>query len=189
MFELSEKEQLYINVGKCLSMWNGIEAEVLRLIEYAAAHTRTVSASVRVGYWAVVSFEARLKMCDAMVSARLRGDKYKDLAAQWNALNNKLIKKAGKRAQIAHGSVVTFKIGDDKTPVHRFIPAFHRKLDEFAIPQEDGTYQQYEVDSFPHISVADMQSRTESFRKVRKDLMLFLASWVQVDAGLQKESK
>lgn len=183
MSELSEKEQLYLNVGKCLSMWNGIEAEVLRLIEYAAANTRTVSPSVRLGYWAIISFEARLKMCNAMVSARLRGKEYEQLASRWKALNNKLIKKAGKRAEIAHGSVVTFQVGNDvENRKTRFIPAFHRKLDEFAIPQEDGKYQQWEADSFPNISVADMQSMANSFREIRTDVMQILVDWIIIDS-------
>jgi hypothetical protein len=99
MSELSPKEQLYINVGKCLSVWNQVEAEILHLTEYGCASNDTM----RLGYWAINSFEARLKMCNAVVTRRLAAAKHDDLAEKWNALNNKLIKKSQKRAEIAHG--------------------------------------------------------------------------------------
>lgn len=183
MTELSEIERFYINVGKCLSLWNEVEVEVLRIIEYAAASSRMPNSSLKMGYWAIRSFEARLKMCNAMVSARLHEGKYEKLSKRWNTLNNKLIKKAQKRAEVAHGSVVTFRSGkSDQSKCVRFIPAFNKKLDEFTVPQIDGKFDQWDQNSFHHITIHDMGVRAKSFRQLRMELNRFMIDWMTLDA-------
>jgi hypothetical protein len=181
--ELSVADQLYLNVGKCLTAWNRIEEQVLYLIEYAHSDERGVSnGSVMVGYWAVVSFEARLKWCNAVVGFSLRLDTHADLATRWNALNNKLITKARKRAEIAHGSVVTIREAWQTEAQTHFVPYYHRKRVEHMMrPLAEHLSKPAFFESTATLSVDELKERAESFSRARRDVVDFHRDWLQRD--------
>jgi hypothetical protein len=171
MAELSVRDQLFLNVGKCLTAWNNVENELLIILEYALSEDlHSVRAEVGIGYWAVISFEARLRWCNSVLSYRLRGKAYAELLAQWNTLHNKLHKKSQKRAEIAHGSVVTTMERGKTDFSYYFIPYFHKRvLDYHALPREE-FHKAHLPTHAKHLAVADMEQRRISFDKLSEEL-------------------
>jgi hypothetical protein len=164
MTELPEHDQFFLNVGKCLSTWNRVEASILQILEYGCSRRGALGHEFRIGYWAVVSFEARLKWCNAVVTHRLQGKKYEALAERWNALNNKAIKKARKRAEVAHGSVVTMVMGSDtQNKKVRFIPYMNREIDHLTAKLPLSPQATY--DDLQHLRLKEIIERTGSFHR------------------------
>jgi hypothetical protein len=182
MSDLSIADQLYLNVGKCLTAWNRVEEHVLYLIEYANTTGGYTTPDISVGYWAVVSFEARLKWCDAVVSFSTRGDAYSDLARRWNALENKLREKARKRAEIAHGSVVSLREAGHQAPQTHFVPYFHRrKLEHQLRPLAEHQISPEFFKNIATLSVENLTERVESFLRLRRELVNFQTDWMSKD--------
>jgi hypothetical protein len=193
MSELSLKDELYLNVGRCLTAWNGIEEQVLYLIEYAHSDEKAQSnGSVGFAYWAVVSFEARLKWCDAVVKFSMRYHTHNELASRWNALKDKLSKKARKRAEIAHGSVVSvhedafFKGPRNPEGSTAFVPFYHRKrLDHSMRSVAEHVEGKSVFETTGHLSVEELKARKESFVRLRREVADFQRDWMLKD----KETK
>lgn len=181
MVALSNQDQLFLNVGKCLTAWNRVEEQVLYLLDYAHQHGGFSTGEINVGYWAVVSFEARLKWCNAVVSFRTRGDNYQELAGTWSALNNKLIEKARKRAEIAHGSVVNVKSSGASEFTAHFVPFYHKRRLEHTLQPYDAYVQSDFIKSTTTLAVSEIKARTESFKQVRRSLADFQAAWIKKD--------
>ncbi|MER8816312.1 hypothetical protein [Mesorhizobium sp. M0965] len=181
MVALSNQDQLFLNVGKCLTAWNMVEERVLNLLEYAHQRGGFGIAEINVGYWAVVSFEARLKWCNAVVSFRTRGDNYKELAETWNALNNKLIAKARKRAEIAHGSVINVKPSSASEFTSHFVPFYHKRRLEHTLQPHDTYVQSDFIKDTTTLRVSEIKARTQSFKQVRQSLAEFQTAWIKKD--------
>ena len=181
--QLSIEDQLYLNVGKCLTAWNRVEEQILYLVEYAHSDDKGRSnGSVMKGYWAVVSFEARLKWCDAVVGFSLRFDPHAELAARWNSLNNKLIKKAKQRNEIAHGSVVTLREAWETDDEIRFVPYYHRKRVEHLIrPLSEHLSKPAFFKNVATLSVEELKARSERFNRVRREIADFHKDWIEKD--------
>jgi hypothetical protein len=178
MAATSERDQLFMQVGRTLTAWNHIEEELLYLLEYAHSSDGIVGAELSVGYWAVVSFEARLKWCSAVVAFRTRFPAYGDLSSEWNALSNYLIEKARKRAEVAHGSVKS--ITDEKNRlVNCFVPYYHKRMMEFRFRAHDD--QTSLERTLTPLALKDLQQREESFARLAKRIAKFNAAWEQRD--------
>lgn len=173
MPELSESDLLYINVGKCLTSWNRIEEEVLGLVSYCCSLDWAEPMELSVGYWAVVSFEARLKWCSSVTSLRTRGTEYSELNATWRNLDTQLTKKAKQRAKVAHGSVVGFI--DPKTSKRStyLIPYFHAKQTQFnTLPHTEAIKGKF-TDFAETVTAKDLSDMRLRFETLRTELWNF----------------
>jgi len=130
---------------------------------------------ISVGYWAVVSFEARLKWCDTVVRLRTRGVQYAELATKWNNLNSQLSNKAKQRAKVAHGSVVS--LGSNPY----LVPYFHSKNTSFnTLPHDEFIRTTFE-DFVEKLTRKDLQDMKARFIRLRQELNQFLDDWRRLD--------
>lgn len=100
-------DEIYEQVGKALSVWSQVEETLCTI--YALAVIRKVTdpmGAAASGYWAIISFEGKLKMTNAALGFRLAG--HDCLLEEWHPIFNALGKKASKRAELAHGTVATW---------------------------------------------------------------------------------
>jgi hypothetical protein len=172
MSDLSNEDKLYLAVGRCLTAWNHLEERVANIIEILTKRDpeQDLVPEISIGYWAVVSFEARLKWCNAVVTYRTtQNPKFAHLQEEWSALNNSLIRKAKKRAEVAHGSVVTMFDDDLTGSVTAFVPFFQSYVsranyDDLLRPFWKNTKT---------LSVAEIEDRTASFERLRQRLVVF----------------
>lgn len=105
---LAEMNEMYALIGSSLARWNDIEGSLAFLF---ALTLRADASYSMTAYHAVVSFEARLAMVNAVAKRRLK--EHGDLLARWTSLSSRLTKKAKKRAEIAHCTVMRFQIRTD----------------------------------------------------------------------------
>jgi|GEM_PF-2151364 len=172
----SEADRLYLLVGRCLTAWNQIEERVMHLIEYAHMRGDYDADEAVHGYWAVVSFEARLKWCSAIVNMRTATPEYQELNERWNALNNHLIKKARKRAEIAHGSVV--ELFGARPAFH---PFYHRKIALFNRLDWDVRRSVSFHELHPPLDEKELSEREKGFRETEDRIKAFSSDWIARD--------
>ena len=180
--ELSQKELLYLEVGRCLSAWNAIETSLLTLIEYAHTRKNIFPPEVAVGYWVILSFEARLNWCDAVVRYRTSPAPYAAVAQEWDALKSLLKKKARKRAEVAHGTVFEIHDGDNQLVATGLYPFADRRVLEWSLGI--GRKKSRFIDQFESISASDLRSRAEGFRQSRERIIRFAELWESEDKRL-----
>ncbi|UCI19279.1 hypothetical protein FJ970_30460 [Mesorhizobium sp. B2-1-8] len=180
MFDDETRDALYLNVGRCLSAWNQVEDQILHLTQFALEAGGHRDATFAAGYWMVVSFDARLKLCNAMISYALRGSRNEDFKLRWDTLNNRSHAKSRKRAEIAHGSVVVTREGDQDQFHAYFFPYYHkRQFDHHA----SGGF--WKGESFSgttkHLRVEDLQNIAAAFNRLRDDIAELQSDWVKRD--------
>jgi hypothetical protein len=174
MSELSVRDQLFLNVGKCLTAWNNVENELLIILEYALSQDlHSTRIEVSIGYWSVVSFEARLRWCNSVMAYRLRFKTYSELMTRWNALHNKLSKKNKKRAEIAHGSVIrAYEQGVEGFSDY-FIPYFHKRRTDYLLLAREEFHKTHFATHAKHLTVEDMKHRCKGFDQLSEELRNF----------------
>lgn len=177
MTEISLRDQLFLNVGKCLTAWNHVENEILGLIEYAHSLDGVVGIETSVGYWSVISFDARLRWCDSIITYRLRPPPYSELSTRWRSLKDKVHKKAQKRAEIAHGSVITMMERGESDFTDYFVPYYNQRRTQFNLKYSDELHVSHFPTDAKHLKVSDIEARTASFSKARQDIRKFLEDW------------
>lgn len=105
--------ELYAAVGMALTAWSGAEWQLSRLFAQCIApqsfHPVFSHSVAERGFWAVASFEARLKMADATVREGLW--RHEDLLREWATLKNRLGRSNRYRNKLAHGTVVRHNQG------------------------------------------------------------------------------
>lgn len=184
MDELSVEQQLYLNVGKCLTRWNQVENEVAILVSYGCSFDSFEPMEISVGYWSIISFEARLKWCDTVVSLRTRGKKYEDLSARWTSLNSRLKHKSQQRAKIAHGSVVARLHVEKKVVTHHFVPYyFINKMKHNTLPHDEWAKGSF-MDTAEKISPDGLIEYEQKFLIIRKEISDFNRDWRERDIQL-----
>lgn len=182
MSEPSPENRLYQEVGKCLSTWNRIEAELLRLLDYAHSYDGHGHIETELGYWAVVSFEARLKWCSTVLAFRLKS--HPELLSRWNSLSSRISEKAAKRAEIAHGTVVLTTNGCF------FIPYYFKRWADYWSQTPELDEPVYLPDEFfpfaKSLTETEINGRSQSFKLLRRDMVQFLEDWIDhdIEAGL-----
>lgn len=175
-----ERDRLFLQVGRTLTAWNEIEEGVLSLLEYAHSHNGIVGPEISVGYWAVVSFEARLRWCNSVVELRTRFVGYEELAAEWKTLANQMTAKARKRAEVAHGSVKSI-YDARRNLVDLFVPYFHKQMMEFRFLPYDRHIATPLEKHLKSLSLSDLKAREDSFRRVAHRLQRFRRDWGEKD--------
>lgn len=187
MESLSEADKLFIMVGRCLTAWNRVEEGILNLIEYACTRQDNMVDEIAYGYWSVVSFEARLKWCAAIVNMRTTDPGYEAINAEWNTLQSYLSKKAQKRAEIAHGSVVELS---------GYLPGFYAFFQKHASIYANERQKNIITSKFPSfqqnhkpLSVSELTDRENSFAEAEKRVFNFGAAWRLKDTELEHPSQ
>ncbi|MFC4724409.1 hypothetical protein ACFPB0_03800 [Glycocaulis abyssi] len=97
----NERQAAYTLVGEALSLWNQIEGSLAFLF---ASYLKTDASIAMASYHAVISFEARLAMVNAAAEKKLR--LHPELFDRWKTLSGRISKKAKKRAEIAHCTIM-----------------------------------------------------------------------------------
>lgn len=116
--EDAEADELYLAVGKALSRWNVVENALCNIFVHAVVPSPfEIVGSSMSAYWAVISMEARLKMTNAAVCARIVY--HPQLSVDWKTLKNKIGRKIKKRNEIAHGTVSRIWYWDRKAKIHK----------------------------------------------------------------------
>lgn len=98
------RRDLYTAVGIALSRWNRVEWSLCNL--FSTCISADFSGASSRAYWAVLSFDAKLKMVDAAMRARCSS--LPRFLSQWNKINNRLSTQNRVRNKIAHGTVMHF---------------------------------------------------------------------------------
>lgn len=180
-----DPSRLFEMVGRCLSAWNSIENEILRILEYVHDNDEHSNEEVAIGYWSIISFEARLKSVSAIVQYRTRYPSHEDLASDWNALNNHIMKKAQKRAEVAHGSVILVTSKNETETNQLFVPALERQRLAYRTAIQNGAKDNQFLQHIRHLKESDLQSRAVGFYDTRKRISLFLDALQKRDMLLE----
>jgi hypothetical protein len=159
-----EFEPYYTAIGRALTTWGQLEDALCRVY----CHTiSTNSYPARAGFWVVESFRAKLGMTDAVVSARF--SRTADIATEWNALHNRLLKKNQTRNALAHGSVINQSYTKPKTKKKEretFFAPFYWKGDRiFKIADSFAKHGVYDGRPDNRMYLKDIEQAEDGFRK------------------------
>jgi hypothetical protein len=100
--EEKQVDELYRQVGICLSAWNNVEYHLSTV--FAAALASHAVGAIGNAFWSVHSFEARLELVHCTLRAEFEQD---PVWKPWLALRNKALRELNEtRNKIAHGTVV-----------------------------------------------------------------------------------
>jgi hypothetical protein len=116
-----ERGAVLLQVGECLAAWSQVEHHLL-LVFLALTHG-TDPGQMGAAFEAVISFEARLAMVDALVER----DSDRAFCEAWNALSNKLTRLHRRRHQVAHFSIVHHE-PDTRPFLHPFFSLGRRNV-------------------------------------------------------------
>lgn len=96
------QDVIYAAVGRALSEWSAVEDQLGKV--YCTAINPRNSLSAERSYWAVTSFDARLKMVDAVINSRCKHKKI--ILTGWALVHTELVAQNRMRNKIAHGTVL-----------------------------------------------------------------------------------
>jgi hypothetical protein len=133
--DAAASNEIWLEVGRALTRWSMLEEALCSIFILCVCPRQDVSIRVEraagAAFWAMASFDGKLKMTNAAVRQWLRDDdalappQDSFLHRCWNALFNNLGKKSPKRHDLAHGTVVTHYTED---AVHTaFVPSHFRR--------------------------------------------------------------
>jgi hypothetical protein len=100
----AEAEKIFIELGKALSRWSILEDTLCTAFCLATGNANTFPNSH--AFWAIISFDAKLRMTHSVLTVRFRGNA--EILSMWARAYSKLSRKKEKRNKLAHGTVVTF---------------------------------------------------------------------------------
>ena len=161
----SQRREVFSLIGEGISLWQSVEDV---LAELFAVTVKGDSWICLAAYHAVISFEARLSMVDAVVSLRMDGDE--EELARWRTLGNRLAKKARKRAEIAHSRVVTVT-EPDNVSITRAYPFYAwSKLDFTPVHEMKGLPL---AKGAIALGVAELKDRNETFALLHSEVRHF----------------
>jgi hypothetical protein len=107
-----EEEKFYAAIGRALTIWSSVEDALCYV--YCRAISRGEWTYTEKAYWAVVSFEARLKITDRLVKARLEGRVA--ALAEWLTIHDLIRDHNTERNKLAHGSVLQMPYSNSRMP-------------------------------------------------------------------------
>lgn len=108
-----KSDEIYSAVGRALTIFSGIENEVCTLFTIAVRNSHSNQAAA--AYWAVTSFDARLRMVSAALRVSLKGDHL--TFKKWNTVVVPNLSSLNAiRNKLAHGTVVGFRYSTLKNP-------------------------------------------------------------------------
>lgn len=105
-------------VGEALHQWSMVEIELATLFEVASEMPNHNAAQATMA--AIVSFEARLQVCHAVLAFYELSDLH---SRYWTRLFNRLSKKAKKRNELAHFAVISVE-AEEGAPIWLLMPYF-----------------------------------------------------------------
>lgn len=151
----------------------------MNILDYAHAYDGYGHIETEISYWSVVSFDARLNWATNVTAHKLRHDTHTLLLERWTKLSERTRKKAKKRAEVAHGSVV--RVSGE--PSAYFIPYYHRRWTDFRSlePNIDDTFPEEFPQFAKHLNEASFEERTRSFDRLQSDMFGFLHDWIERD--------
>jgi len=153
-----EHSKLTDEVGQALHQWSLVEMEVANLFEVTSGMPNHNAAHAAMA--AIVSFEARLKVCHSVLAFFELGTLH---ATYWQRLYHRLLKKLKKRNELAHFSVLCIGSPGDET--WRLVPYF--SIGRWVLDQHTtGKPQQ-------GLSVEQIRERALSFHQLMKDVVWF----------------
>jgi hypothetical protein len=94
------RDPLYLAVGRCLEKWSWVEVNLAILLAGLLGGQR--SGLIGPAFHAVINFKDKLRMVDEVAKRTLSGKRL----ARWETLSSRVDKKAKKRNEIAHASIV-----------------------------------------------------------------------------------
>lgn len=101
----SPEEEYHKIIGLALSEWAIAEVYLCGAFrDMSCSQTGTIPLDK--AFWAIVSFEAKLKMVNATFLEAFKN--VPDYLAKWNSINEKLAARSIFRNKLAHGSVITY---------------------------------------------------------------------------------
>lgn len=107
MFMSKESKQFYSEIyealGEALCSWSKVES-TLGQIYCKSINIENGWPAIH-GFWAVASFEGKLKMSEAVISSALVG--HPEIADKWTSASKQLRVKSKVRNKLAHGVVYT----------------------------------------------------------------------------------
>jgi hypothetical protein len=128
---LTDEDAIYAAVGRALTTWGGVE-DALGQVYCVTVNPRHFEPAER-AYWAIASFEGRLKMTRLAIEQRTRPYPLLPLLLPiWTLLDADLTAQNGIRNQIAHGSVVDVTVNKHLLSKARWrlIPYHHSRKRE-----------------------------------------------------------
>ncbi|MGE3757734.1 MAG: hypothetical protein AB7H97_08260 [Pseudobdellovibrionaceae bacterium] len=146
-------------VGNCIMAWGGIELHLALTFEKLLASPPYVANTV----WdSVVSFDAKMKALNSVMELRISDP---ELRAIWKKLLKKIQKKAGKRNEIAHCTLV-IKDNEDAT----IVPYYSFAKDR------------------PYLKAEDLEARWLTFNDYKEATRWLLAAvMVELSGGRRPE--
>lgn len=141
-------EEIYQAVGECLHAWGNVETDITHLFMLLHGHSWNVfDHPLRAAFEAVISFEARLSMIRATISADHTISS--DYSAHFHTLQSKLTKSYRKRHEVAH--FVLIGRGSTNSPVqsHAIRPFFN--------------WNDFTNNVGPELNLKQIQERRKSF--------------------------
>lgn len=106
------EQKFYTAIGRALTAWGRVEDALCHVFCHAISKDRWTYTEK--AYWAVASFDARLKMTDRLVKSRREGKKA--ALAKWGSVYDDVFAHNLIRNKIAHGSVLQFPYSNRKHP-------------------------------------------------------------------------
>jgi hypothetical protein len=178
MPDLPDYDEVYLQVGRTLTEWNIVEHELIDLLEYAHMVDGYIGPEVSVSYWAIVSFEARLGMCNAVVLFRTEGDQYKELRERWTSLWKRIKRNVRKRNTVAHGSL---RLMPDKSSgmTACLVPYIGQRMTQFRV-LPDEKKRALHIHLKP-VRLKELKKWQEEFGALTKDIRTFRISWHEKD--------
>lgn len=176
-------DALYAAIGRALSQWAEVEDE-LCLLFCAAVHDENHSPCNE-AYWAVASFEARLKMADVAIMRTTT--RHPELKKRWGTLKNNLHDQNRKRNEVAHGRVLSISWHRGPKAIDRhdlfLAPYFHARRASNVPTHAEMMEPNYDPRPKLRLSHDDLVRRQKKFREISVNLRRWLQDFRKECAG------
>ena len=170
------ESEFYEAVGRALSKWSILEEHLCSVFITALQESsEDIAGPIAAAYWAVISFDARLKMVHAAVETRCFH--FPELVREWARVRDAMSHNAQRRAELAHGTLLNAWYYDRKAKDHKselcFVPSFFKQTTSMSQMQRSASA----ADARPakRLSLFDINERIERFRELSAMLERFHA--------------
>jgi hypothetical protein len=169
---------LYTAVGYALSRWSAVEWELCNL--FVRCMTAMISdAPVSQAFWAVLAFEAKLKMAHAVISRRCK-DK-PDYLSQWTTIHNRLTAQSKKRNKIAHGTVMQWEWeASGVTKIDVFLAPYFYSMRSMPMPKP-GEFDTFDSRPTDRMYVPDIMRNAKGFCVTRERIDRLVQQFFQTE--------
>lgn len=170
MPEHNRAPELYEAVGRALTTWSWLEHKLAEVFCNSIGRS-LYNTPVESAFWAVVSFDGKREMTDAVVRESFRH--VSAIATEWNALNNRLIMKNRQRNKLAHGTVISLGQAQVGRTIHKadcYFAPYHWP-NSLAVPTlEQLSDPKFETRPRDRMYVRDIREMEEGFKKTTQRL-------------------